>query len=160
MVDFLEIVLANVADPKIASHGIKRKAEWIAQAEEPNFRATAARCEWIAGRDRVVQPGSMGRVDVNAQHFAEERIRILPVAKRVAATAAIAEADIQETILAERESSAVVIGKRLIDGEKNVLGGWVGKIGIGGRRSEFGNYGLQLSCVVPRIVHKEAAVIL
>src|SRR5882757_8667659 len=128
MVDFLEIVLANVADPKIAGHGIKRKAEWIAQTEQPDFRAAAAGCERVAGRNRVVQPRSMSRVDVDAQHFAKERIRILPVAKRVAATAAIAEADIQETILAERESSAVVIGKRLIDGKKNVLSGWVGKI--------------------------------
>src|SRR5256885_9399904 len=65
----------------------------------------------------------------------------------------------EEAVLAEREAAAVVIGKRLIDGEKNVLSGWVGKIGIGGRRSEFGNDGLQLGCVVPRIVHKKTPVI-
>ena len=52
-----------------------------------------------------------------------------------------------------------MIGKRLIDGEKNVLSRWVRKIGIGGRRSEFGNYGLQLGCGVPCIVHKKAPVI-
>jgi len=49
MVDFLEIVLANVADPKIAGHGIKRKAEWIAQTEQPDFRAAALVAKGLLG---------------------------------------------------------------------------------------------------------------
>ncbi len=144
MVDFLEIVLAYVADPKIAGHGIKRKAERIAQTEKPNFRAAAARRERIARRNRVIQPGGMGGVDVDAEHFAEECIRVLPICERISAAAAVAEADIEETVFAEGESSTVVIGERLINGEKNIFGGWVGEVCVGGGGGEFGNDSLQL----------------
>jgi len=53
MVDFFETVLSHVADPEIAGDGIERKAEWIAQAEEPNFRATAARANGLPVGSRI-----------------------------------------------------------------------------------------------------------
>ena len=56
-----------------------------------------------------------GRVDVDAQDLAEQRVGVLAVAVRVAAGAAVAEADVQVAVRAEGELAAVVVRVRLVD---------------------------------------------
>src|SRR5215475_2189151 len=142
MVNFFESVLADIPNPKITCYGVERETEGIAQAKEPDLCTASACCKGIAWRNGIVQSGGMRGVNIDSEHFAEERICILTVPEGVAAAATISESDIKEAILAECETAAVVVRERLIDREEDVFRCGVREIGIGRRSGEFGDDGL------------------
>ena len=100
----------------------------------------------------------MGGVHVNAKHFAKERICILAVAEWVAAASSIPESNVEETVLAKRETTSVVVRKWLVDSEENVFCARISGIGIGRGNCKFGNNGLELRAIVTGVVHVEAAI--
>src|SRR5579871_2908525 len=86
-IDFLEVILADVADPHVAGCAIEAPAPRIAKAPEINLIARMARAdEWIVGRDRILgRRAGFGTahflvgdlaamVDVDAQHLAAQEI--------------------------------------------------------------------------------------
>src|SRR5207302_10559717 len=82
-VNFFAGVLADVADKQPAGRAIETVPEGIAQTEQPNFALRRGR--WRRSRTRVgivsrncVSPGR--RIDVDAQHFGEQRGGVLRVA--------------------------------------------------------------------------------
>ncbi len=133
-VDFLEPVLAHVADPQVARLAVEAPAPGIAEAERVDFRAVldagavhvAERVcgEWIAIRTAgdAVGCAARARVHVDAQHLAEQRARVLPVAVRVAGTAAVAEPEVEEPVRPEGQVAAIVVGGGLHDRQEVALG--------------------------------------
>ena len=71
--------------------------------------------ERVVGRNVITGGSLVGDVDVDAQHLAEQLIRVLRVVLRIVAAAAVAHADVEIAVRAEREMAAVVIGERLRD---------------------------------------------
>ena len=122
VVDLLERVLADVADDQRAGAAARRIVEAvaprIAQAERPDFRPRRNRPaadERIVGRHLIAGRMRVGHVDVDAQHLAEQLLRILRAMFRIVAGAAVAEADVEIAVRSERQMPAVVIRERLRD---------------------------------------------
>src|SRR5262249_57430917 len=88
-----------------------------------------------------------------------QHIKVLSVALWIASAATVAETDVEKTVLAECQAAAVVIRKRLVDGEQNVLGAGIGEVRICGRCRESGDHRLQLASDIARVVHEKAAVL-
>src|SRR5262245_2060223 len=101
----------------------------------------------------------MGGVHIDAQDFSQKRIRVLSVALRVAAAAAVSEANVKKAVFAESESAAIVIRKRLIQSEENIFSSCIGEICIGGGSSEFGDDALQLPSAIARVIYEETTVV-
>src|SRR5262249_7365459 len=119
-VHFLHRRLADVADPELPGRAVEAPAPWIAQPERENLRAgLSARAVQVAkgfARVRItrwnaVRPGRAE--DLDAQHLAEQRVRVLRVAdgsvRAVIPAAAVADARVEEAVRAEREVAAVVV---------------------------------------------------
>ena len=135
-VHFLERALSHVGEPQLVADAIEAPAPWIAETVSVDLgavgrarpaRAPRVRCERIAvrtGRNRVGRRGA--RVgDVDAQHLAQQggqQLGVADVAVRVAAAAAVADADVEEAVRAERDVAAVVVALRVIDVEELQLG--------------------------------------
>src|SRR5262249_26239583 len=151
---FFEVALAHVADPQIASHVIKGKAERISQTIEPNLAAAAKTHERIARWNCVIQSRRVSGIHIDAQDFSQERIRVLAIALGIATAAAVAKSYIEETILAKGETAAIVIQKRLVQREENIFSGWVGEICIRGGSSELSDNALKLRSTVARVIHE------
>ena len=62
-------------------------------------------------------------IDVDPQHLAQQRVRVLGEVLRVAAAATVTEADIQVAVCAKSDLAAVVVGIGLIDGQDGELAG-------------------------------------
>jgi hypothetical protein len=69
----------------------------------------------IVGRHAIAGGIAVGHPDVDPQHLAEQRRRILRVVVRIVAAATIAEADVEVAVGSEHEVAAVVIRERLAD---------------------------------------------
>src|SRR6185295_16463355 len=118
-VDFLHCTLAYVADPKLPVGAVEAPAKGIAHSERENFRAgLRPRVVHVAERLAEVRVGirnavgSRGSRNLDAQHLAEQRVRVLRVADRavlVVPAAAIADACEQETAGPECEVAAVMV---------------------------------------------------
>ena len=138
----------DVADPQLAGLAVEAPAPGIAQAERDRFPGRpACRCRSTlqsglrgeriaarAGRDAVRRAARL-RIDVDAQHLAEQVAAgsgALPV--RIAAAAAVAEADVQEAVRAEIEVAAVVVVGRLGDRQQHALGSRVERLAAVGAR--------------------------
>src|SRR5690606_11279440 len=90
-VDFLPLLLADIADPQDAGLPIETPAPGISQAVGIDFRQTAAADIRVVGRNTV------GRavVDVDPQNLAKPVIGRLRPVSRIVARTAVAEADVQ-----------------------------------------------------------------
>ena len=121
-VHFLPGPLANVTQPQVPCRLIEAPAPRIAQTPRENLRAVVAvdlarvapgLCrKRVGGRDVITG----ARADhVDAQHRPEQVGRVLAGFSRIAATAAVAQPDVQHTVRAERDIAAVVIGGELVD---------------------------------------------
>lgn len=116
--------LADVADDQRAGGAgpavVETVAPRIPQAEVPDLAQGRDRLrvdERIVGGNPVAGRVIVGDADVNPEHLAEQRERILRVVVGIVATATIAGADIEISIRPEREVAAVVIGvARMRDG--------------------------------------------
>lgn len=99
---------------------VKTETPGIAQTECEDFRAVAltVASKRIVFRDAVCSYA--GRlVDVYPQYFTQQACEVLCVVLRVAARTAVARGDIQVSIRAESQMTAVVIGIRLLKGQQN-----------------------------------------
>lgn len=71
------------------------------------------------------------RFYIDTQYFPQERPAILPGAQRIASAAAISHADIEHAIRSEDNLTAVVVGKRLFDGQHHFFAGGIGAVAGG-----------------------------
>ena len=99
----------------------------------------------------------MGSIDIDAQYLAEKGLEILAVAERVASAPAIPEADIEKTVGAESELSALMVVKRLVYRKKHPFGRGVRLIRSGRGNRKLRYDGLQLPGDPARVVHEEPA---
>src|SRR5437660_963219 len=91
-VDLLVGVLADVRDEQVAIRGIERVAPRIPHSVGPDLRPRPRRAD-----ERVVRRNAVRelRVDVDAQHLAEQRANVLGIVELVSPAAAIPEADVE-----------------------------------------------------------------
>jgi len=87
---------------------------------------------------------AFGRVDVDAQDLAQQRVEILPVADLgslalVVAIPAVTDPDVQVAIRAESHPTAVVVGVGLVDLQTHLLRGRIEGEGLRRRRGELGD---------------------
>ena len=119
-VDLLPRILADVADEHRARAAPRRVVEapapGVAQAEAPDLGEDAGPPDERVRRRHVVALGiAVGHRDVDAEHLAEQRPRILRAVHRIVARSAVAHADVEIPVRPEREVAAVVVGERLRD---------------------------------------------
>src|SRR3954469_17731554 len=88
-VDLLVLVLADVCDHNVAVRAVEREAPRIAQADREHLG---------------LLPGG-----VEAQDLAQQPLRVLRVAERIAAAPAVARAGVEPSIRAKLELTAVVV---------------------------------------------------
>ena len=148
VVDFLERVLPDVAENQgagAAARGVvEAPAPGVAQAEGPDLSAHAgqrARDERVVGGNAVADGIGVCNIDVDAQHLAEQRRRVLRIVVRIVARSAVAHADIEIPVhRREQDVAAVVIAEWLLDGgragglvppqiepRRRIRGQWVGR---------------------------------
>src|SRR5581483_9352618 len=120
VVDLLEAVLPDVADPEVAGGAIEAEAPRVPEALLPDVGIAGG---GVPGRRVGIA------VDVDAEELSELRGRIARVVHRVAGAAAVAEPDRERAVGSEGEHAAVVVRERLIDAEEET-----GRLGIGDRR--------------------------
>src|ERR687892_2160861 len=85
-VDFLDVVLPDVADVKVAGLAIEGEAVGIAEAIGPDFRNhTSLADERVIRGNAVLLAHREGRVDVDTQDLAERRVELLAVAVNLVA---------------------------------------------------------------------------
>src|SRR5439155_16458592 len=127
-VHLLPEVLPDVGDDEVTRGPVEGEAPGIAQAVGPDLAAGAGGgAEGVVGRHRV----GAAPVHVDAEHLAEERAEVLAVAEGVAPAAAVAEADVEHAVAAEREAAPVVVGEGLLDEEHEALAARIRGVGAG-----------------------------
>src|SRR5690606_33165659 len=106
-VDLLDRVLADVADVEVAGQAVEAEAPRVAQAERPDLVPDVRVVHERIGRrdDRA------GRVDVEAEDLAEQRVPTLGVARRIPGRPAVAETDVEVAVRSEGEAAAVVVAE-------------------------------------------------
>src|SRR5262245_42907272 len=95
-------------------------------------------------------------VHIDTQDLAEELLRVLRSVVGVVGRATIAQTNIEKTIWTKFDHPAVVIGKRLRDGEENRFLS-IRHIPIAGRDVIFRNH--RRAVRLTRIVHKKASIV-
>ncbi|MNK94488.1 hypothetical protein D3C87_1146900 [compost metagenome] len=132
-VDFFQVGLAHIGDVQQLGRHVEGIAPWVAQAVGPDFRTPACRGKRVARRNGVRLGGAAG-VDVQAQQLAQQYIRVLRIAWRVARAAAIARARIQIAVRPKAEQAAIVVAEHGVgnrqDGQR---GQGIGHVGVAGR---------------------------
>ena len=127
-VDFFPRPLAHVDDP-LPPTLVEVPAPGVARAERLDLRAVlGAGAVSVAARirgERIVGGNPVGlsaglRIDVNAQHLAEQSHQVLRVFLRI--STAVAQLEVREPVGTEIELAAVVLVGRLVEGEQGPLG--------------------------------------
>src|SRR5262249_48672572 len=96
-------VLADVAHPQSAALRVEREAPGVAQAIGVDLvAAISATIEGVIGGN-AIRPAGIAAGDIEAQQLAQKYVGVLAVAHRVAAAAAVAEADVEEAVRPEGE---------------------------------------------------------
>src|SRR5262245_38772831 len=115
-VNLFDNILSDIAGVKHSRGAVERTAEWVAKPGGIDFIASRRRAEEWIGRRRDVRRGPVC-IHINAQHLPQQLVVILRAVAGVIRAAAVAHPDVQESIRAEIDPSAVVIGERLWDGD-------------------------------------------
>src|SRR5688572_24076360 len=103
MVDLLEQILSDVRDVHVAVARVEAEAPRIAQPVAPDLRQHA-RAAHVTRWDTVLAVAGSG-IHVDAQHLAEPRSQVLPVAAGVALPTSVTQAEIEHSVRPEREHS-------------------------------------------------------
>src|SRR5262245_10778912 len=98
-VDLLARTLPDVADVQVAGLAVEAEPPGIAQPVGPDLGAAAGHADEGVGRRHGVGAGWSDRLDVEPQDLTEQAVRVLAVVVRIAATAAVAGADVQVAVL-------------------------------------------------------------
>ena len=125
--DFLKAVLANITDPQIPVCRIEAEAPCVADAPHEDL-GSGSGYEGVVGRDVV----SGVRVDVDAKDRPVQRVRVLAVLKGVAASPAVAHADVEEPVGPKGEVPTVVVAAGLFDLKEHFGRAKVGGISVHG----------------------------
>jgi len=144
IVDLFPASLADVADVQVAARPVERKTPWITQPVGPDFPSDG---RVRVGDERVIRRNRVGhrRVNVQAEDFAQQDGPVLRVVGGVAGAPAVSNGKVEESVWAELDHAAVVIGGGLGDRQQDLPAG-----GVGDRR--VGRYG------VARQHHRTAVV--
>src|SRR5713226_2168141 len=133
----------------------------LAQAVEPDFAVSGWLAKERIARGNVVCETCIGcSIHINAQDLAEQRGGVLPVANgsmHVAAATAVAERNVQESVVAEGQTSAIVIGFGLADSEQDALRVGVREVEISRRCGELRDDRVEAARIAC-VVHKEATI--
>src|SRR5438105_14944198 len=156
-IDFLKLVLPYIRDEKAPGAAVKRKAPGVGKTISPDLRQTTSAHIRIVGWNRILQT-TIHVVYIDPQHLTEQRLLTLPVAQRIATTAAVTQSDVKKTIRAKGELSPFVIRKRLINCKQNSLTGRIGLIRIC-RWPILSDYSLNLAAGQTVIVQIEARIL-
>src|SRR5437764_7697619 len=94
----------------------------------------------------VLQTGA-GGIHVNAQHLAQQRLRVLTIAEGIAAIAAISQAEIEEAIWSKCQLPSLVVGEisNLVHCEQDSFAGRIRLVRIAGGSQVFDNDRLNLA---------------
>ena len=134
---------------------VEGEAERIAQPVGEDLAAAGGGAdEGIVGGHRVRQAPS-GAVDVDAEDLAEEVVEVLGAVAGIVAGPAVAHGDVEESVGAELDHAAVVVGERLRDHEEHGLDA-VGDARVGRRDAVLGDDGGTVG--LPRVVDEESAI--
>src|SRR5688572_18815397 len=113
-VHFLEAILADIGDVHHTTRAVEGKAPRIAQPQRPDLTSRSLLAgERIAGGNDV----RVTAIDVDTENLAEQRVTILAVSKGVPAAAPVPETDVKHAVRAEQIETAIMICKRLRDGQ-------------------------------------------
>jgi hypothetical protein len=127
---FLDIGLADVANPEVTGPAIEAPAPGIAEAQGVDL-GTALRAEavhaaelgargvWVVGRNAIERVAG-GTVDIDANHLAEQRRQALRIV--VGRGVAVSNADVEKPVGAEHDAATVVMLIVLHDPEDDALG--------------------------------------
>ena len=121
-VDLLASALTDVGDKecpgRTRADAVEAVAPRIAQAERPDFAERTDRCavyKGIIGGNAIAHRIGVVNADIEAQHLAEKRERILRVIEGIVSATAVSQTNIQASIGPELEMPAVVVRIRLSD---------------------------------------------
>jgi len=120
IVNLFKGVLAHVANHEragaAAADVVKAPPPWIAQPQAPDLlQDVRAPCKRIRGRNVVSLGVARRNVHVDAQHLAEQRLRVLREIERIIARAAVTHTDVEKSVGTEDDVAAIVIREWLGD---------------------------------------------
>jgi len=102
-------ILTDITDPQVARDGIETEPPWFAEAESPNlwshFRVPA---KWIICGNSI-GTAVLAMINVDAQHFPEEQLAILPMPLRVLLRTGVTHCEIEKPIGTKLDAAAAVI---------------------------------------------------
>src|SRR4029077_15234578 len=98
-------------------------------------------------------------MDFTPQDFSQQHVNILPVALRIAGTAAVSKRNVQVSRLVESQPAPIVVGEWLVQGQQNVFCGGIREIGVRWGGGKLSDRTLQLATGVARVVHEKATVL-
>src|SRR5262249_26535724 len=87
-----------------------------------------------------------------------QSVCVLAIAQRVATTASVAQAEVQESIRSKSELTRLVVVKRLVHGQKNALSSGINLVCIS-RNRIFSNHGLPLAYWAGVVINVEAWIL-
>ena len=117
MIDLLEAVLSDVAEPEVAGQAIERESPGVAQAERVDLGEPRDDSgERVVVGDRVALV-LFSPVDVDAQDLSEQRAATLRVAIGIADPATVAGRDVEIPVAPELQLPAVVRRARVRDAQ-------------------------------------------
>jgi hypothetical protein len=128
------VVLADVGDPDLAERGVEAEPPRVAQAGQDGLEL------------------GLAVVDVGGEDLAERVVEVLRAAAGVERAAAVAEAEVQAPIGAERELAPVVVLLRLVDEQQLPprLGLALAELGDAGVAAAVGPVQEQAACPARR----------
>jgi len=152
IVDLLPVLLADVGDVKITGLPVEGEPPRIAQAVGPDLGpGVPAAHEGVVRRDRV----RLSPVHVDPEHLSQQARKVLSVPPRIARPAAVAGPDVEIAVGAEGHHAAVVVGRRLGDGQDLRAARRVRRVPVGKRpEADYPHRPLPV-----RVVHEERAVL-
>ena len=112
---------------KLKRHGLRRPKAQISGRPPPGWRRRVRTGCWPGCRTLDRRPARPRRCAGSCRAAR----RVLAVLQRVAATAAVAQPDVQVAVRAEGQLPAVVVGERVGQREQDALAGRVGRLQVG-----------------------------
>src|SRR5579884_1102791 len=133
-INLFPVALPDIGDKEVPGRAVKCAAPWIAQTVGPDLvQRIRVVYKRIIGWHRVVAvwiARKIVAVNVHAQNFAQPSLQILTVLLRIAATAAVAECNVEIPIRTKHNLATVVIGKRLLLSQNDMGRVRIGHVGI------------------------------
>ena len=116
VVDLFPGFLAHVADRQRTGQPIEREPIWVAEPVGIDLVPSGLTDERVRARDRVLLIAALTRVDPD--QLAEQRVAILGVLVRIAASTTVAGSEVEVPVGPESDLPAIVVlGEAMPDGD-------------------------------------------